>query len=303
MNREYRNIDATLLGLNKSSDAHFKWLVNILYFVANEHEKCQEITHHSAHEFCEFGSWLNQKLSEERDDRSYLLDINNGHKEIHQACRELISALHRGDKSTIYFDAFALVLLEFNQSLATYKTHLLQRRTSYDALTGLPLRRVLDESFDSTVARFNKSGLYLLLLDIDHFKKINDNYGHLIGDDVLRDFSRQLDAATRKSEPVYRYGGEEFIILLHACSDRAASLIAERIRTRVAATDIYAAEHVINITFSAGLTRVDENETLHEVLERADRALYNGKQTGRNRCVYVDRHLNMHRIIDAVMAH
>lgn len=297
MNKEYRDIDATLLGLNNSSDAHFKWLVNVLYFVANEHEQCPEITHAGAHEFCEFGIWLKAKLSEERDDRSYLLEINNCHNAIHQACRQLISALHCGDKSSRHFDAFATVLLAFNQSLAIYKTHLLQRRTSYDALTGLPLRRVLDESFDKTVSRFNQSGLYLFLLDIDHFKKINDNYGHLVGDDVLRGFSRQLENETRKSEPVYRYGGEEFIILLHASNECDASLMAERIRHSVAAADIHTAGHRINITFSAGLTRVFENETLHEVLERADGALYHGKQTGRNRCIYVDRHLNMHRLI------
>lgn len=293
MNKEYRDIDATLMGLNKSSDAHFKWLVNILYFVANKQESLPEITHDNAHECCEFGVWINQKLQEERGDKGYLIEIHNCHQAIHQKCRELISALHRGDKSAVYFDDFSAVLLDFNQSLTTYKAHLLQRRTSYDALTGLPLRRALDESFDNTVAKLHQTGLYLFLLDIDHFKKINDNYGHLIGDDVLRDFSRQLEAATRKSEPVYRYGGEEFIILLHAPNDRVASSIAERIRKSVAETEIYTAEHVIKITFSGGLTRVHEKETLHEVLERADGALYHGKQTGRNRCVYVDRRLNM----------
>lgn len=298
MNKEYRDIDATLLGLNKSSDAHFKWLVNILYFVANKQPSLPEITHENAHECCEFGVWIAKKLQEERDDKSFLLEIDIAHQAIHHQCRELIDALHRGDKSSACFDDFSAMLLAFNQSLATYKTHLLQRRTSYDALTGLPLRRVLDESFDTTVQKFNQSGLYLFLLDIDHFKKINDNYGHLTGDEVLREFSRQLEAGTRKSEPVFRYGGEEFIILLHAPNDRIASLIAERIRKTVAETDIYAAGQVIKIAFSAGLTRVHEGETLHEVLERTDGALYHGKQTGRNRCIFVDKQLNMRRITE-----
>jgi diguanylate cyclase len=143
--------------------------------------------------------------------------------------------------------------------------HLLQRRTSYDALTGLPLRRVLDESFDNTVSEFAADGLYLLLLDIDHFKKINDNYGHLIGDDVLRAFALQLEDGTRRNEPVYRYGGEEFIILLHATCDKEASIIAKRLRESVAATDIKTADHRIHITFSAGLSRIHAGESLHEV--------------------------------------
>lgn len=294
MIKEYQNIDATLVGLNQSSDAHFKWLVNLLYFVANKNEQFPEITNLNAHAHCEFGVWLSKILKEERDDKSYLLDINKQHKNIHQKCRELMEALACDNGSEAYFNNFSNSLLAFNQSLALYKTHLLQRRTSYDALTGLPLRRILDESFDNTLSTFVKSGLYLFLVDIDHFKKINDNYGHLTGDDVLRSFAVLLESGTRKCEPVYRYGGEEFIILIHASSDRDACKLAERLRALIASTEINAGENVIKITFSGGLTKIWAKETLHEVLERADSALYQGKQTGRNRCIYVDRDLNMY---------
>lgn len=297
MNKEYRDIDATLAGLNKSSDAHFKWLVNLLYFVANKNEHSPEITNLNAHERCEFGLWLSTKLKEERDDKSYLLEIHKQHQDIHQKCRELMSSLSRGDESDMYFGDFSTSLLAFNQSLALYKTHLLQRRTSYDALTGLPLRRILDESFDNTLSEFVKSGLYLFLLDIDHFKKINDNYGHLAGDDVLRSFAVQLENGTRKCEPVYRYGGEEFIILIHAANDHDACKIAERLRTLIADTEMNAGGTAIKITFSGGLTKICEKETLHEVLERADSALYQGKQSGRNRCIYVDRDFTMRHIV------
>lgn len=297
MNREYRNIDATLAGLNKSSDAHFKWLVKILYCVANKKSVLPEVTDHDAYENCEFGLWLSAELNDERDDKSYLLEIYKKHEAIHHACRHLLKSLHRGEMSADRFEDFSAALLTFNRSLAVYKVHLLQRRTSYDALTGLPLRRILDESFDNTVAEFADHGLYLFLLDIDHFKKINDSYGHLVGDDVLRSLSLQLEEGTRRNEPVYRYGGEEFIILLHAASDKEASIIAERLRESVAETEIRTGEHRIHIAFSAGLTRIHAGEPLHEVLERADSALYHGKQTGRNCCVLVDKQLVMRRIV------
>ncbi len=255
MNREYKYIDATISGLNKSSDAHFKWLVKVLYYVSKKHEHASDITSCNAHERCEFGIWIQQKIKEDRDDKSYLLDIHHKHIRIHEKCRELMAVLTFNEASADSFEEFASALLAFNQSLTVYKTHLLQRRTSFDALTGLPLRRTLDESFDKTSEKFAKDGLYLLLLDIDHFKKINDNYGHLTGDQVLRALAIQLEDETRKCEPVYRYGGEEFIILLHASSDEDAFAIAERIRLLVANTEIAAGDHGINITFTAGLTQ------------------------------------------------
>ncbi|WBT57160.1 diguanylate cyclase [Kosakonia oryzendophytica] len=296
LNREYKYIDATISGLNKSSDAHFKWLVNVLYYVSKKHDHASDITSCNAHERCEFGIWLQQKLNEDRDDKSYLQDIYHKHVGIHEKCRELLAVLTFNEASADAFEAFASALLAFNQSLTLYKTHLLQRRTSFDTLTGLPLRRTLDESFEKTSEKFAKEGLYLLLLDIDHFKKINDNYGHLTGDLVLRALAIQLEDETRKCESVYRYGGEEFIILLHASSDEDAFAIAERIRLLVANTEIAAGDHSIKITFTAGLTQVHENESLHRILERADKALYHGKHTGRNRCVYVNRYSDMYNI-------
>jgi diguanylate cyclase len=106
MNREYKNIDATLTGLNHSSDAHFKWLVKILYCVANKKSILPEITDHDAHENCEFGLWLGEELKDERDDKSYLLDIYKKHEEIHQVSRDLLRSLHRGEMSVAEFDDF-----------------------------------------------------------------------------------------------------------------------------------------------------------------------------------------------------
>lgn len=290
MNRKFREIDATLLGLNHSTDAHFKWLVTMLRFVASGDVALPEITHDDAHQHCEFGQWLNTQLEREREDRHYLLDICEKHRDVHQACRQIIASVVRQESDASPYDVFEATLLAFTESLSVYKAHLLQLRTSYDALTGLPLRRILDESFDSLSAGADDSGLYLLLLDIDHFKKVNDNYGHLTGDAVLRTLAQHIEDNIRRSEAVYRYGGEEFIVLLRANNDRDATAVAERLRLMIADADILSGEHVIRITFTSALTRVHRCEPLREVLERADMALYRGKHGGRNCTMFINRH-------------
>lgn len=292
MNRKFNEIDNTLRGLNHSTDAHFKWLVTILRFVSSRDIELAEITQEDAHDHCEFGQWLNVQLQQEREDRHFLLDINIKHNRVHLACRQILNSIANNESRSAAFDAFESALLAFTESISLYKQHLLQLRTSYDALTGLPLRRILDESFERLNEGADVAGLYLLLLDIDHFKKVNDNYGHLTGDAVLRSLALNLEDNVRRSESVYRYGGEEFIILLRAENDREATAAAERLRHAIAAGETVSGEHVIRITFSAGLTRVHRGEPLREVLERADMALYRGKHGGRNCTMLIGKNLD-----------
>ena len=292
MNRKFREIDATLRGLNYSTDAHFKWLVTILRFVANRDVELPEITHDDAHHRCEFGLWLNNQLQDEQNDSHYLLDISAKHHQVHQTCRQIMASIERQEECPASYDAFEVALLAFTESLSHYKAHLLQLRTSYDALTGLPLRRILDESFDRLNAGAEERGLYLLLLDIDHFKKVNDNYGHLTGDAVLRSLALHLEDNVRRSESAYRYGGEEFIILLRANNDREPAAAAERLRHIIADAETIFGGHTIRITFTSGLTRVHRGEPLREVLERADMALYRGKHGGRNCTMLINRNLD-----------
>lgn len=289
MNRKFREIDATLRGLNHSTDAHIRWLVTTLRYVVNRDVELPEIISDDAHHRCAFGQWLNTHARERREDRHFLDDIFARHQQIHEACREIVRCVDRNASTSQPYDAFEAALLAFTASLSRYKSHLLQLRTSYDALTGLPLRRVLDESFDTLNAGQGDSGLYLLLLDIDHFKKVNDNYGHLTGDAVLRSLALNLEDSIRRSESVYRYGGEEFIILLRANNDREATAMAERLRGTIADAETISGEHRLRITFTSGLTRVHCQESLREVLERADMALYRGKQSGRNCTMLISR--------------
>ncbi len=298
MNRKFKEIDDTVRSLNQSTDAHFRWLVKILRFIDSRNVDLPEISSDEAHLHCEFGHWLNTRLLEEREDTNFLLDINKKHIHVHQACRNLISAIEQHRQTNDVFNLFEESLLAFTEALTHYKVHLLQLRTSYDALTGLPLRRILDESFASMNKELGADGLYLLLLDIDHFKKVNDNYGHLNGDIVLRSLALNISNNIRRSESMYRYGGEEFIVVLHASNDQDAVAIAERLRRDIARLETIAGEHLIRVTFTGGLTRIHEGESLREVLERADIALYTGKKSGRNCSQLINRQLQTQKFCD-----
>jgi len=298
VNRKFKEIDDTVRSLNQSTDAHFRWLVKILRFIDSRNVDLPEISSDEAHLHCEFGHWLNTRLLEEREDTNFLLDINKKHIHVHQACRNLISAIEQHRQTNDVFNLFEESLLAFTEALTHYKVHLLQLRTSYDALTGLPLRRILDESFASINKELGADGLYLLLLDIDHFKKVNDNYGHLNGDIVLRSLALNISNNIRRSESMYRYGGEEFIVVLHASNDQDAVAIAERLRRDIARLETIAGEHLIRVTFTGGLTRIHEGESLREVLERADIALYTGKKIGRNCSQLINRQLQTQKFCD-----
>lgn len=298
MNRKFKEIDETVCSLNQSTDAHFRWLVKILRFIDSRNVDLPEISSDEAHLHCEFGHWLNTRLLEEREDTNFLLDINKKHIRVHQACRNLISAIEQQRQANDVFNLFEESLLAFTEALTHYKVHLLQLRTSYDALTGLPLRRILDESFASMNKELGADGLYLLLLDIDHFKKVNDNYGHLNGDIVLRSLALNISNNIRRSESMYRYGGEEFIVVLHASNDQDAVAIAERLRRDIARLETIAGEHLIRVTFTGGLTRIHKGESLREVLERADIALDTGKKSGRNCSQLINRQLQTQKFCD-----
>jgi diguanylate cyclase (GGDEF)-like protein len=155
-----------------------------------------------------------------------------------------------------------------------------------DPLTGLQNRRSLFELGRVEFARAKrmKRPFCCMMLDLDYFKKINDEYGHPVGDQVLQEFARRCKHSVREADLVGRYGGEELIVLLPE-TDRPTSMqVAERLRTTIAATPIQVFDKEIMVTVSIGVAGEDENTTdLETLIARADQAMYIAKHKGRNR--------------------
>ncbi len=168
----------------------------------------------------------------------------------------------------------------------------LEQLAASDPLTGLPNRRTFDEQFFMTVERARRSGrpLSVLMMDIDHFKQVNDTYGHQTGDEALRLISGILSGRHRITDLVGRYGGEEFAWVMPGASGQAALEVAEWLRRTVEATPLETQEAQIRLTVSVGVSAYDPDEgvalTSSEILESADRALLDAKAGGRNRVSY-----------------
>jgi diguanylate cyclase (GGDEF)-like protein len=156
-----------------------------------------------------------------------------------------------------------------------------------DPVTAINNRASMDATLqrDLDLARRHKAPLSLIMVDIDKFKSVNDTYGHIVGDAVLRDVAGCITESTRKSDCVFRFGGEEFSIVLSNTGLGGAKLLAERVRLAVAKQKFRYDELVIQVTVSLGLTCYQEGDVLKSLVERADKALYEAKLRGRNRVV------------------
>ena len=159
-----------------------------------------------------------------------------------------------------------------------------------DPLTGLNNRAAFDKSIEQEVElaiRHNYT-LSLMMLDLDHFKKINDNYGHIVGDAVLKSFADCMIDCMRRSDTVFRYGGEEFCIILRNTNIEGAKLLAERVRTSVEEMDFDYHNINLKISVSIGLSELTQGDNASTLTERADKLLYKAKESGRNRVIAED---------------
>lgn len=164
----------------------------------------------------------------------------------------------------------------------------LEHLSHHDALTGLLNRRAIEYLLDREAQRLHRFGepFTILMVDIDHFKRINDRLGHAAGDAVLCAVSQALQAQAREVDRVARFGGEEFCVLLPHTLHEGALLAAERLRHAISQINIPWADETITVTISTGLaTANDSLEALASLLRRADDALYQAKAEGRNKVV------------------
>ncbi len=157
-----------------------------------------------------------------------------------------------------------------------------------DPLTRLGNRAALDNALrrELQLAERHHYELSVLMVDVDHFKKINDQYGHSAGDQVLQEIASTIEAVCRESDISFRYGGEEFVVLLRKTSEMGARIIAERLRREINFLEIEKGTAKIRPSVSIGIgTRASgQKEHINDLFERADKALYRAKQAGRN-CV------------------
>ncbi len=164
----------------------------------------------------------------------------------------------------------------------------MEEKAVRDELTGLYNRHQFSETLhvQMNVAQGSQRPLGVLIMDVDHFKKVNDTYGHLAGDEVLRAFKGIPENCLRKADFLARYGGEEFVVLLPNTDYPTLVEVAERIRTFIGSLIFDDIAKDFGITISIGATHYRDRETAEEMMERTDKSLYQAKNNGRNQLVY-----------------
>lgn len=162
-----------------------------------------------------------------------------------------------------------------------------RKKAMHDALTGLPNREAYQQRLDQEVHRLQRYGnkLSLMVCDIDLFKRINDNYGHLAGDKVLKIIAKSLQVNLRDSDFIARFGGEEFVCLMPETSKDDAKMVAEKLRKKIESSPFNFKKEPVQITISFGISEFAEGDNADDVFERADKALYKAKESGRNQVV------------------
>jgi diguanylate cyclase (GGDEF)-like protein len=238
-----------------------------------------------------------QRLQSLADDMSSCVDEHR--RQLENASRQLTAKNDQDDHSLA--DLVAGVISEVvgaNQTLQSKlqlaETRLQEQaaeieaqmsRAMTDALTGLPNRREFDERLAASMDAWTKRGepFSLLMLDVDHFKKLNDQYGHVAGDLVLSEVGQALRGALRRADIVARYGGEEFAMLFPATSLDQAARLAQKVRQVIAVSEMEHEGKRFKVTVSGGVATIERKEEAATMVGRADAALYAAKQAGRNR--------------------
>ena len=157
---------------------------------------------------------------------------------------------------------------------------------SYDTLTGLLNRRAILEKVNEWLlhVRRYKGHLTVAMLDIDHFKRVNDKHGHRVGDRVLADLSSMMQRSVRRTDFIGRYGGEEFLVILPRTDAAGAAIMAERVRTSLEGAPMHDADgKAFQVTASLGVAEYFDGDDEDSLISRADAALYRAKEAGRNR--------------------
>jgi len=272
-------------GLRAAKERHYSWLWDIHRALLCETPLPLDVQIDPRQ--CEFAGWMRSVASEPlvRHTDSFHR-LHERHLKMHQAAEQLIStaARQRPVPVTVY-DNFVEQRNRFKTIVERFERDLWDMACLIDQLTGLRNRFGMLTDLQDEQQRLIREGgdCCIAMIDIDHFKTINDQYGHQAGDLLLQTLAKLLVSRLRPYDHLYRYGGEEFLICLPGANLEEAAVILERMRHDISTLDFSVNDQPIPVTASFGLTAIGREVCIEDYIEHADEALYTAKAAGRNR--------------------
>jgi diguanylate cyclase len=249
-----------------------------------------------AHRLCRFGQWYYTSGIVELGNHPGLKEIGIEHERMHQYAAGLLVASADGVPISIHdYERFGTALKRLRLEFETLQHEIEQALSNLDPLTGTPNRVGMLTKLreERELASRGLRGCAVVMMDVDLFKTVNDQYGHSVGDRVLIDFAHYVMAHLRPYDRVFRYGGEEFLICLPDADLETGREIMDRLRVELASLLFEASgDRQFHVTASFGLTLLDPAVPVEQSIDRADKALYAAKAMGRNRVITWDASLD-----------
>jgi diguanylate cyclase (GGDEF)-like protein len=273
-------------------ESHLLWLSDLAKHIRNNtNQAFPELDDDN----CVFGKWLHGDAKRIIQNNSKYKTLNLLHKNLHMFAKKIYNVLGRGEYHILitYLEKCELISLSIGTELALLDHMLINQQVSKDTLTGALNRNALHRLFENEyeLAFATNTSFVLAICDLDHFKNVNDTYGHVAGDHVLMHFVEVVKKNLRASDVIIRYGGEEFVIMLPAVNEENGYKVFEKIRQNFANSPTEFNTHTIKTTVSIGMIEVHPKHLyrkhfLDEYIMMADQNLYIAKENGRNRVEY-----------------
>ena len=283
MSRE--KLQSALREIDQARYNHERWYKDMIRTITCRLPVDQRDLTENSYRECRFGQWYYAIYDEEFAKNKTFISIEMEHRKMHDLAAKLLNAsVHSESISPIDYDNFANVLDRLQINMETLKHEIEETLYNRDPLTGAR-NRISMLSDLRKLLELEQRGVQkttVCLMDLDHFKAINDTYGHQVGDEVLVGAVGYIMEHIRPYDKIYRYGGEEFLIAMPNTDDDVATLIVDRIRDGLA-TLTYGTQESLQVTASFGMAMLASEITVEDTIERADKALYFSKESGRNR--------------------
>ncbi|WP_232310628.1 MULTISPECIES: diguanylate cyclase [Thalassospira] len=236
---------------------------------------------------CDFGAWYALNRHNRLIDQPAMHALATTHQQLHDSAKRLLSARDVDNEvDSAEFDMMALRAESFFAQLRRLERAFRTARSDVDPLTGTYNRQTMMGDLNAERERASRTEVptAIALVDLDHFKSVNDTYGHQAGDIVLQSVAGILQSHVRPFDKVYRYGGEEFLICLPNADMKQCARVLERLRRVIEASPVTISDDtILPVTASIGAAPMTKSRTTEQIIEKADRALYAAKEGGRNR--------------------
>lgn len=283
-----QQLQAAIAQLDQAIYNHEQWHKNLVRVLIARLPPDTADMAPDAYQRCRFGQWYDSDGAESLRDHSAFVALGAAHRQMHESAAQLLQrSVDELAISASDFDQFNNVLDRMRLEIQSLRRELAETAQNRDPLTGARNRTGLlaDLREQQALVRRGVQECALAMVDLDRFKETNDEHGHAAGDAVLAATSRCLQAKVRPYDHVYRYGGEEFLVVMPQMSVDAALAVGERLRAAVEALEVHegAGGNTLRPTASFGIAALDAERPVEESIDRADKAMYGAKSAGRNR--------------------